>query len=187
MAGLSLAAKGLWLEGLLYACQHDNGGFVPTEEFAQYELEASELVDAKLWRYAVRGWEIHDFYEWNPEPNLRWQLGQAVRRGAGIDEYAWDHGYERQITESHLASGVTPDEVEAITRFIIQGWAVADKTIVGIPKFQTIIATKANWLLRQTGPQPAAGYFLRRIHDDSGNREDPGDSLFLVEEQRISG
>jgi hypothetical protein len=184
VARLTLEAVGLWLKGLLYACANTNGGFVPASEFPDMEHIAAELVDAKLWQYAIGGWEIHDFYQWNPEPNRRWLLADAVRRGAGVDQFAWDHNYQKQITDDHLKGDITPAEVEAITHFIIQSWSTAEKSIIGIPKFQTIVATRGNWRLRQSAPGPAVNYFMERINESGSDAPNPGHPLLSLAEKR---
>jgi len=77
VVGLSLAAKGLWLCGLVYSARRLTDGFVSEDVVARecYNAESdsltwtelsNELVNAGLWERAERGFQIHDYLEYNP-------------------------------------------------------------------------------------------------------------------------
>jgi len=77
VVGLSLAAKGLWLCGLVYSARRLTDGFVSEDVVARecYNAESdsltwpelsNELVNAGLWERADRGFQIHDYLEYNP-------------------------------------------------------------------------------------------------------------------------
>lgn len=64
---LSLAAKGLWLDGLCYANRQLTDGFVPAgvvRRAGGADDLVSELVSAGLWEPAAGGWTMHDYEDW---------------------------------------------------------------------------------------------------------------------------
>jgi hypothetical protein len=66
--GLSHAARGLWIDGLIYSKSLGNGGLIPTAyvRFATATEPANpawieELVSRRLWEPVEGGWLIHDY------------------------------------------------------------------------------------------------------------------------------
>lgn len=71
MAGVSLAAVGLWVEGGSWASGAQTGGTIPKQLLRLLHVESSEkladeLVDAGLWEDEGNQWRIHDFFDYNP-------------------------------------------------------------------------------------------------------------------------
>lgn len=77
VVGLSLAAKGLWLCGLVYSARRLTDGFVSESVVAReaYDAQtdgldwvalANELVNARLWDEVEGGYRIHDYLDYNP-------------------------------------------------------------------------------------------------------------------------
>ena len=72
VVSLSLAAKGLWLCGLVYAARRSTDGFIPASvpirEGAGEDVAPliDELVRADLWVRCDGGYRIHDYLEYNP-------------------------------------------------------------------------------------------------------------------------
>ena len=62
---LSLAAKGLWVEGLCYCSRRLTDGLVPAGVVrrAGGEEQAAELVAAGLWEACEGGWRMHDYLD----------------------------------------------------------------------------------------------------------------------------
>lgn len=71
MAGVSLAAVGLWVEGGSWASGAQTGGTIPKQLLRLLHVESSEkladeLVAAGLWEDEGDQWRIHDFFDYNP-------------------------------------------------------------------------------------------------------------------------
>lgn len=71
MAGVSLAAVGLWVEGGSWASGAQTGGTIPKQLLRLLHVESSEkladeLVAAGLWEDDGNQWRIHDFFDYNP-------------------------------------------------------------------------------------------------------------------------
>ena len=71
MAGVSLAAVGLWVEGGSWASGAQTGGTIPKQLLRLLHVESSEkladeLVAAGLWEDEGNQWRIHDFFDYNP-------------------------------------------------------------------------------------------------------------------------
>ncbi|WP_339350955.1 hypothetical protein [Bifidobacterium indicum] len=71
MAGVSLAAVGLWVEGGSWASGAQTGGTIPKQllrllHVESSEKQADELVAAGLWEDEGDQWRIHDFFDYNP-------------------------------------------------------------------------------------------------------------------------
>ena len=70
----SLAARGLWVTGLAYACDYLTDGFVPNSFVKSLgkggAAAATELVDVWLWhpdeRDGEKGWRFHDWHDYHP-------------------------------------------------------------------------------------------------------------------------
>ncbi len=74
--GLSLAARGLWLTGLLHTKAQLSGGAIP-RDFAAYGLGCdaddrapaiTELVERGLWDVTEDGWQMHDYDDHQSDP-----------------------------------------------------------------------------------------------------------------------
>jgi hypothetical protein len=92
VVGLSLAARGMWLCGLVYAARRSTDGFIPAsipqreaagEDAAPY---VQELLDAGLWDRADGGYQIHDYLKYNPskaDTTAKREAISAARSDAG--------------------------------------------------------------------------------------------------------
>ena len=86
--GLSHAARGLWIDALLYAKTQGNGGVLPaayarfaTATESAEEAWIEELVSRGLWEPVDGGWQIHDWDDYQaPSPSEMGRRSAEARR-----------------------------------------------------------------------------------------------------------
>jgi hypothetical protein len=122
--GLGMAARGLWLSGLLYAKAQGSGGFVP-ESWAEFgsgcgerveQACIAELVSRGLWERTEGGWQMHDYAEHQSTPDFA-ALG---RRSAEVRQEKYGTTQPRTATNDvHRTARTTfterPKETETET------------------------------------------------------------------------
>lgn len=78
--GLSDAAFRAYVEGICYATRHLTDGMVPRASVREPDA-ATELVRAGLWNTERRGWQVHDWHDWNPTAErIKQQRKDAAER-----------------------------------------------------------------------------------------------------------
>jgi hypothetical protein len=116
VVGLSLAARGMWLCGLVYAARRSTDGFIPAsipqreaagEDAAPY---VQELLDAGLWDRADGGYQIHDYLKYNPSKDdldaVRIARSEAGAKGA---ESRWGNKPMANAMANAMANGSQTD------------------------------------------------------------------------------
>lgn len=102
--GLSDSAFRAWVWGLSYAQTHLTDGLIPTAAVdARFGRRAQELMAAGLWTASEKGFQIHDYLDWNDSRDVVLQKRHAARSRATDSR-------QRSARAAHVPSGVVLPE-----------------------------------------------------------------------------
>ena len=133
--GLGMAARGLWLSGLLHAKEQGSGGFVP-EAWVEYATSCGETIDPQwittleshgLWERTADGWEIHDYDEHqigSPQELGRRSAAARIAKFGSADPRA-----EREPSRTVPNGSREPATVVPVNQRELDGDGDGDKTI----------------------------------------------------------